>query len=102
MQTMCSCGDTQATSDASGIQESKKQVADLKSQLTSRMRRKKTASPKQGTVKVTKNHKPDYATIDANLPSHRAATSKQKPWYCFTVGRMDTLSEANPALVASS
>lgn len=106
MQTVCNCGETQAESDAGSIHELRKQVADLESQLTSLMKKKKTASPNQEKVKVTEKQKPDHATTATNLPSHRSANSKPKPWYCFRCGEDGHIvatceSDANPALVAA-
>ena len=106
VQTLCNCGETQAESDASSIHELRKQVADLKTQLTSLMKKKETASPNQEKVKVKEKQKPDHATTETNLPSHRSATSKPKPWYCFRCGEDGHIvatceSDANPALVAA-
>ena len=106
VQAVCNCGETQADSDASSMHELRKQVADLKSQLTSLMNKKKTAFPKKETVKVTETQKPDHATTETNLPSHRGATSRPKPWYCFRCGEDGHIiatceSDANPALVGA-
>ena len=57
MQTESNCGETQAESDASSIHELRKQVADLKSQLASLVKKKKTASPNQEKVKFDRKTK---------------------------------------------
>lgn len=106
MQTVCNCSEPQAESDASSIHELKKQVADLKSQLTSLMKKKKTTPSKRETVEMTETQKPDHATTETNLPSQRGATPKPKPWYCFRCGEDGHIvstceSDANPALVAA-
>lgn len=75
MQTVCNCGETQAESDVRGINELRKQVADLKSKLTFLMKNKKTMSPKEETSKMANTQKPDHATAETNLPSHKGATS---------------------------
>ncbi|XP_028435268.1 paraneoplastic antigen Ma1-like [Perca flavescens] len=106
VQTVCNCGETQAEPDTSSINELRKQVADLKSQLTSFMKKKRTVPPKRETSKVVKTQKPDHATTETNLTSHKGATSRPKPWYCFRCGEDGHVvatceSDANPALVAA-
>lgn len=105
-QSVYDCGETQAEFDVSSIHELRKQVADLKSQLTSLMRKKKTTSSKRETSKPTETQKPDHANTETNLPSHKGTTSKPKPWYCFRCGEDGHIvatceSDANPALVAA-
>lgn len=77
VQAACNCGETRAESDARSIHELRKQVADLKSQITNLMKKKKHLST-QEIVKVTEKQKPE-----TNLPSHTSAPSKPKPWSCF-------------------
>uniref|UniRef100_A0A8P4GLL8 CCHC-type domain-containing protein n=1 Tax=Dicentrarchus labrax TaxID=13489 RepID=A0A8P4GLL8_DICLA len=106
VQSVYDCGETQAESDVSSIHELRKQVAVLKSQLTSLMKKKKTTSSKRETSKMTETQKPDHANTETNLPSHKGTTSKPKPWYCFRCGEDGHIvatceSDANPALVAA-
>lgn len=106
VQTVCNCFEAQAEPDTSCINELRKQVADLKSQLISLMKKKKTASPKGETSKMANTQKTDRATIETNLPPHKGATSKPKPWYCFCCGEDGHIvatceSDPNPALVAA-
>lgn len=88
--------------DSNSITELKKQVADLKSQLTSLMKKKKTTS--RESSKVRESQKPDNA--NAEFQNSKNTQSKPKPWYCFRCGEdghisTNCVSDTNPALVAA-
>lgn len=92
--------------DSNSITELKKQVADLKSQLTSLMKKKKTISRELSEVR--ESQKPDNANTESKHSFSKRTQSKPKPWYCFcygedVVGHISTSceSDANLALVAA-
>lgn len=105
-QSVCDCDETHARCEANSINELRKQVTDLKSQLTSLMNKKKTTSSKREPLNVTKTQKPDYAKTESNSSSHKSTNSKPKPWYCFRCGEDGHIvatceADANPAQVAA-
>lgn len=101
VQNVSDCSTSQTRPDTS-ILELKKQVADLKNQLTFLM--KKMKSSKVDKPKITEAKKPDYAKTGS--PSRSNTQSKPKPWYCFRCGEDGHIIancefDANPALVAA-
>lgn len=101
--------ETQATSDASSIDELRKQVAELKSQLTVLTEKKKQrrAYSNKKTSSETETQKPDQnAKTEFKATFQKDTSSKPKPWYCFRCGENGHIvatceSDENPALVAS-
>nr|XP_054600512.1 zinc finger CCHC domain-containing protein 12-like [Nothobranchius furzeri] len=87
--------------ESSCLRELKKQVADLKSQLTAVMKQKKSATPKK--TKGPEIKKPDHVK-PKYLPSTSRQSTRPKPWYCFRCGEDGHIvatceSEPNAALV---
>ena len=106
LQNVSNDNDSQASSDSSSIQELKKQVADLQSQLTSLLNKNKPKAPKKEQSKETTTKKPDCAPTESRPTPPRSKKSKPKPWYCFRCGEDGHIastceSDANPALVAA-
>lgn len=93
----------QAQSDS--LEELKKQVADLKSQLAAVVKPKKQATLKTVRTRKPENKKPDHAKPENSPPPSRPST-RPKPWYCFRCGEDGHIvatceSEPNPALVVA-
>ena len=92
----------------SAIEDLKKQVASLQSQLNSFMQMKKTqGGGNKGAAGKFQSRlaEPNYAKTDTQGPIKKNLANKLKPWYCFTCGEDGHIapsctSIANPALVA--
>ncbi|KAL3972569.1 DnaJ-like proiein [Sarotherodon galilaeus] len=93
-------------SESSDLSKLKKQVADLKSQLTALMKQRKTTAFKKEHMQKDETKKPDHAKTEPGPPPHSVLTVKPKPWYCFRCGEDGHIvatceSDPNPALVAA-
>ncbi|KAK0132637.1 Paraneoplastic antigen Ma1 [Merluccius polli] len=95
-------------SSISAIEDLKKQVASLQSQLTTFMSQKKTkgTSSKGSAGKPqSRMSKPDDADTIMQRQTKKKPTYKPKPWYCFNCGEDGHIAPcctdpANPNLVA--
>lgn len=105
-QSVQETSETQAESESSDLSKLKKQVADLKSQLTALMKQRKPTASKKEHMQKDETKKPDHAKTEPGPPPHSALTVKPKPWYCFRCGEDGHIvatceSDPNPALVAA-
>lgn len=90
------------------IEDLRKQVASLQSQLTTFMSQKKTngASNKRSSGKPqSRTPKPDNTGTNTQRQTKKKQTNKPKPWYCFNCGQDGHITPcctdpANPGLVA--
>lgn len=95
------------------MSELKKQVAELKSQLTLMMTKKRerkalsrTEPSQREQLKKAETQKPDHAKKECKSLTFDRPVSKPKPWYCFRCGQDGHIVaacefDANPALVAA-
>lgn len=86
----CETDETKVESDASGINELKKKVADLKSQLTALMKLRKDTAPRKEQTKKSETKKPDQY-LNRPLPLPELSLPSQSRGTVFVVGRTVTL-----------
>ncbi|XP_076129254.1 zinc finger CCHC domain-containing protein 12-like [Alosa pseudoharengus] len=103
------CITLQSPPDSSEIQDLKRQIADLQTQLTrvtqkngGKNQSKPEAKPKAPTPAIPKSHPP----TPHSQPERNTTSKRPKPWYCFRCGEDGHIkpqcdSEPNPSLVAT-
>lgn len=104
------CNPSQPTHDhRSEVQDLKKQIADLQSQLT-RITKKGSRKPKPAAIPVAPHSATDTSASQRLQPHSRDVnnntSNRPKPWYCFRCGEDGHIkphceSEPNPSLVAA-
>lgn len=106
-QDACACAEPKDKPEVNlnAIEDLKKQVASLQSQLASFMTQKKKGTNKKGAAEKSQSQISDSANTTMQKQTKMNQTNKPRPWYCFNCGgdghiSLSCTEAANPALVA--